>query len=216
MKQLYFEDFESLVCDITDIFDALEDEFSDVSVIAKYDEANKIIKELLCLGYDIASVELHMEEYEEYWDEYILSLSSDGIWCEKFKKETGYLTSESNVIYIMDNCSSNVIPYCQSENMYEVSVGDSDAKESEEHSYMVNGKPVDKEAFDNYVSKFVPVSNLDDEEDNTPDNNDYSITVKCNLDAHEALGIIKDMERRMMNVDDMLREVDCFRRLFNW
>ncbi len=216
MKQLYFEDIKSLACDITDTFDALEDEFRDVSVIAKYNEVNEIVRELLCLGYDIASVELHREEFEEYWDEYILSLSSDGIWCEKFKNEAEYLTAESNVIYIMDNCSSNVIPYCQSEDVYEVSVGDSDAEESNEHSYMVNGKTVDKEEFDNYVSKFAPVSDSEDEEDNMPGNDNYSITVKCNLDAHEALEIIKDIERRIMNVDDMLREMDCFRRLFNW
>lgn len=214
MDQLQFKNYEELAYAITDTFDALDDEFSDVSVIAKYDEVNKIIRELLCLGYDIASVELHMEEYEEYWDEYILSLSSDGIWCEKFKNEAGYLTAESNMIYIMDNCSSNVIQYCQSEDVYEVSVSDSDAEESEEHCYMVNGKPVDKETFDNYVSKFAP--DLEDEENNTPNNGDYSIIVKHNLNTNEVLEIIKDMERRMMHMDDMFREMDCFRRLLNW
>ena len=64
MKQLQFEDYEELACDIVDTFDNIEDEYGEVSIIAKYNEAKEIIKELLGLGYDIASVELHKVEFE--------------------------------------------------------------------------------------------------------------------------------------------------------
>lgn len=220
MKQLQFEDYEEFACDIADKFDSLENEFGDVSIIAKYEEAKEIIRELLCLGYDVASIDIHREEFEEYYNEYIIGLNYNGVWCEKFKRDTGYFTDESNVIYIIDNCSSAVIPYCMSRNLYEVSVGDTadfenDGKKSEaEHTYIVNGKSVDKKTFDKYVSKFAP--DLVDDENNKSRNSDYSISVKYNLDADEALGIIADMERRMMHMNDMFYEMDNFRRLFNW
>lgn len=220
MERLQFEDYEEFVCDIANKFDLVKDEFGDVSIIAKYNEAKKIIKELLCLGYNVVSVELHREEFENYYDEYIIGLNHDGVWCEKFKRDSGYFTDESNVIYIMDNCSSAVIPYCKSKNLYEVSVGDADDSEYDdeesetEHTYTVNGKAVDKKTFDKYVSKFAP--ELVDNEDNKSGNGDYSISVKYNLDADEALEIITNMERRMTRMNDMFREMDNFRRLFNW
>lgn len=211
MEQLQFKNYEELACDISDTFDDIKDEYGEVSIIAKYNEAKEIVKELLCIGYDIASIELHREKFEKYFDEYIISLNFDGVWCEKFKRDTGYFNDESNVIYIMDNCSSAVIPYCKSENLYEVSVDDPIEEGSEEHPYMVNGKPVDKNTFNKYVSKFAP--NLVDK---SASNNDYFISVNRNIDAHEASEIIRDMEDRMMYMNDMFREMDCFKRLFNW
>lgn len=210
LEQLQFEDYEELACDISDTYDSLDDEYGEVSIVAKYYDAKEIIKELLCMGYDVASINLYREEYEKYYDEYLINLNFDGVWCEKFKRDTGYFTDESAVIYIMGNCSSNVIPYCKSKKIYEVSVGDS----SEEHSYMVNGKSVDKDTFDEYVAKFAPESV--GKEDDMSEHGDYSICIKRNLGAYEASEIIKDMERRMMHMDDMLREMNCFRQLFNW
>lgn len=221
MERLEFEDYEKLACDIADTFGNIEDEFGDISIIAKYDEAKEIIKELLCIGYDVASVELHKEEFEEYWDEYRIAINFDGVWCEKFKRDIGYFTDESNVIYIMDNCSSAVIPYCKGKAVYEVSVGDIDSFENDDkegsetgRTYTVNGKSVDKKTFDEYVSKFAP--DFVDDEDSESENGDYTISVKCNLDADEALEIIADMERRITHMNDMFREMDNFRRLFNW
>lgn len=214
MEQLQFENYEELACDISDTFDNIEDEYREVSIIAKYNEAKEIVKELLCIGYDIASIELHREKFEKYFDEYIISLNFDGVWCEKFKRDTGYFNDESNVIYIMDNCSSAVIPYCKSENLYEISVDDPVEEGSEEHSYMVNGKTVDKKTFNEYVSKFAP--DLLDKDDDTSNKDDYFISLNRNIDAHEASEIIRDMEHRIMHMNDMFREMDCFRRLFNW
>lgn len=215
MEQLGFGDYTQFACDIADRFDSLEDEYGEVSIIAKYSEAREIIGALICLGYNISSIDIHKEEYENYWDEYILSLSFDGIWCEKFKRDTGYFIDESNVIYIMDNCSSKVIPYCKSKNVYEVSVGENndfenrDKKYETEHTYTVNGKSVDKKMFDEYVSKFTPglVSNKEE----ILDDDSHSISIKCNLDADEALTIIADMERRITRMNDIFREMNCFR-----
>lgn len=50
---LYYDDIESFVCDVADQYDKRKDELDDISIIAKYDEAKEIIKELLCIDYDL-------------------------------------------------------------------------------------------------------------------------------------------------------------------
>lgn len=151
MERLEFENYKEFACEIADTFDLLEDEFCDVSIIAKYEDAKEIIRELLCLGYDVASIDIYDEFWENYYDEYIVSVSSVNdslsVWCEKFKRETGYINDESNVTYIMDNCSSAIFKHINSEEIYEVCVGENDlnedsyndAEDETKYSYTVNG-----------------------------------------------------------------------------
>ena len=170
MKNLYFDDFEDLACDITDTYDSLDGEdFEDVAIIAKYEEARQIIKELLCLGYDIHSVEIHDDLWENYDAEYVISLYDNSIWCEPMLRENGYIEEYAPVIYVLDNCSSKVIPYCKGKNVYEVTVGDDECgcdececacKKDEnptttsKESYFINGKSVDKSEFDKEYEEF--------------------------------------------------------------
>lgn len=128
MQNVCFDNYEELAWDIAENFDNVRefDEYNDVAIIAKYEETRQIIKELLCIGYDIASIHLDSDEYGEYSDEYVITLTNidgeDEIWTEPFKRENGYLTEEATAIYVMDNCSSKVIPYCKSNIVFEVSV----------------------------------------------------------------------------------------------
>lgn len=211
MERLKFEDYEDFACEIADKFDSLEGDFDDISIIAKYDEAKEIIRELLCLGYDVASLDIHDELWENFYDEYIVSVSYKDeipfVWCEKFKRETGYINDNPTVAYVMDNCSSAVFKHINSEEVYEVCVGEDEADEEDDDysdeddgeeyetksSYTINGKSVDKETFDEYVSQFVP--DLVDE-DNKNDDSEYSITVKVNLDTDEAEKIVRSMRER--------------------
>lgn len=48
------------------------------------------------------------------------------------------------------------------------------------------------------------------------DKNAYTYSVKCNLDADEALEIIKDMEHRMERINDMFADMENFRKLLHW
>lgn len=125
MRNLYFDDFEDLACDIADTYDSIKGEdFEDVTIIAKYEEARQIIKELLCLGYDISNIELHEVDWDNYDAEFIITLYDNSIWCEPMLRENGYLNEEAPVIYVLDNCSSKVIPHCKGKTVYEVAVGD--------------------------------------------------------------------------------------------
>ena len=162
MKNLYFDNFEDLACDIADRFDELyKENFEDIAVIAKPDEAKEIFKELVCIGYDICNITYERIDWDGYDDEYILSMNHNGIWLEKFKREDGkYLTDESTITYILDNCSSKVIPYCKGKIVYEVTVGkdddecDCDEYDDCEEGFTVNGRPVSKEEFDKKYEEF--------------------------------------------------------------
>ena len=169
MKNLYFDDFEDLACNIADTYDSLKcEDFEDVAIIAKYEEARQIIKELLCLGYDIHSLEIHDELWENYNSEFIISLYDNELWCEPMLREKGYIDEESPVIYVLNNCSSKVIPYCKGKVVYEVSVGDDEdgndcsecaCKKDEKpttcstSTYRVNGKEVDKDTYEKALNE---------------------------------------------------------------
>ena len=195
IKNKYFEDYEDFACEVLDTIDSLED-FEDVSIIAKYNHANQIIKELLCVGANIASIELHKEELEEYYDEYIISITKDDngeskVWCEKFKREKGYLTDDSTVMYVMDDCSSKVVPYCKGKTVYEVSVGIEELEES------------DCESCD-------CKDNCHEYDRTTDDGAEFHISDKGDLNLDE------EVEARMERINESLSEMDIFRKLFNW
>ena len=176
METLYFDDFEDLACAIADRFDRLDKEnFEDIAVIAKPNEVKEIFKELVCIGYDICNITYERIDWDGYDDEYVLSMNHEGIWLEKFKRENGYLNEEAPVIYVLDDCSSKVIPHCKGKTVYEVSVGaDEDDCECSECAckkdekptttsatsksiYKINNKEVSKEEFDKEYEKFEEV-----------------------------------------------------------
>ena len=128
MQNVYFEDYEDLACDVADKYDSINklEEYKDVAIIAKYEEARQIIKELMCIGYDLHSIVMHDVEYDGYEFEYIISLYDDEIWVEPMMRESGYITDDSPIMYVLDNCSSKVIPYCKGKMAFEVTVGGED------------------------------------------------------------------------------------------
>ena len=160
MKNLYFDDFEDFSCVIADTYDALDYDEEDVAIIAKYEEARQIVKELACIGYDLHSIDID-DEFDGYNAEYIITLYDNEIFCEPMLREKGYITDDSPVMYILDNCSSKVIPYCKGKNVYEVTVGDyecgcNDCDECDEcdKGFTINGKPASKEEFDKKYEEF--------------------------------------------------------------
>lgn len=198
MEQINFDNYEDLACDISDKYDALKskDEYKDVAVIAKYEEARQIIKELLCVGYDVHSISMHDVEYDGYDAEYVISLYEDKVWVEPMLRDSGYITDDSTIMYVLDNCSSKVIPYCKGKVMFEVAVGEEECD----------------------CDECCGCCECDDnkELDVKSDDDGYSITVRYNLDADEAMEMIKDMENRMERMNDMFREFDYFRRLLRF
>ena len=226
MENLYFDDFEDLACDIADKFDELnKEEFEDIAVIAKPDEAKEIFKELICIGYDICNITYERIDWDGYDDEYILSMNHDGIWLEKFKREDGkYLIDESTITYILDNCSSKVIPYCKGKIVYEVTVGIDEDDECGcdecDECLTINGKPATKEEFDEYVSQF-----KHDEKPTTTSTtkSTYKINGKeVDKDTYEkALNELDDkyldnVQDMLLNYFDFVNEMNEWRKILRW
>ena len=163
IKTLHFEDYEDFACAVSDVYDRVksDDEYNSVDVVAKYEDAKEIIRELIGIGYGIAFInELADPEWDGYDDAFVVSLLDDEIWCEPVKLKDDYIFVEADVVYIFDDCNSKIIPKIEADDVYEVEIGneydncDDGCENSEEEGFTVNGKPVSKEEFDNYTSQF--------------------------------------------------------------
>ena len=178
MERLEFNNYEEFACEVADTFDDIRknDDFDDIAIIAHYDEAKQIIREILCLGYDINSIELKNPELGYYDVPYIISVcgidSEHEVWCEPMIRDNGkYIDDESSVVYVLDNCSSEVLKHLDSECVFEVGIGEEygcdececackkDEKPTTTTSsatksvYKVNGKEVDKDTYEKALNE---------------------------------------------------------------
>lgn len=177
MERLEFNDYEEFACEVADTFDDIckNDDFNDISIIAHYDEAKQIIREILCLGYDINSIELKDPELGYDDVPYVISVcgidSDHEVWCEPMIRDNGeYIDDESSIIYVLDNCSSEVLKHLDSECIFEVGIGEDacscDEREcackkdnkpttsTSKSTYKINNKEVSKEEFDKKYEEF--------------------------------------------------------------
>ena len=206
MERLEFNDYEEFACEVADTFYDIckNDDFNDIAIIAHYDDAKYIIREILCLGYDINSIELKNPELGYDDVPYIISVcgidSGHEVWCEPMVRDNGkYIDDESSIIYVLDNCSSEVLKHLDSECIFEFGIGDDECncecsecacKKDEKPTttksvYKINNKEVSKEEFDKKYEEF---------EEMYLDN-------------------IRDM---MINYRTFLDEVNDWRKLFRW
>ena len=167
IKTLHFEDYEDFACTVSDAYDRVksDNEYNTVDIVAKYEDAKEIIRELIGIGYGIASINgFGNPEWDDYDDAFIISLLEDEIWCEPVKRKDGYIFVEADVVYIFDDCNSKIVPKIEADEVYEVEIGneyddcDGDCENCDCHdetttstSYEVNGKAVDKETYEKAI-----------------------------------------------------------------
>lgn len=134
---IYYEDIYEF-CDVVDAefskrhYSAKKNDSTvDISIVAKYDMARKLINTFVDYGYEIACMDFHDPEYDGYEDEYIISLCyglSDNkemeIWCEPAKRGDDYLILGGDVFYILDECNSKIVPKVESNNVYFIELQD--------------------------------------------------------------------------------------------
>lgn len=163
---LHFNDYEDLACKIAETYDEARntDEYNSVDVIAKYNAAKEILRELICLGYDIALItDFSDPEWDNYNDAFVIGLCDGQIWCEPVKRENGYISIESSVVYLFGDCNSKIIPRIESEEVFEVSIGDEDCdcEQCGWHwldtvptiTYKVDGQEVSEKEYYNKLAK---------------------------------------------------------------
>ena len=175
MERLEFNDYEEFACEVADTFDDIryDDDFDDIAIIAHYDEAKQIIREILCLGYDLNSIELKNPELGYDDVPYVISVcgidSEHEVWCEPMVRDNGkYIDDESAIIYVLDNCSSEVLKHLDSECIFEVGIGEDECScyecectckkyekptATSKSTYYVNGNEVDKDTYEKALNK---------------------------------------------------------------
>ena len=101
------------------------DEAVDISIFAKYDNARKIINFLTDYDYELANINFNDPETDGYEDEFLITLCSrisnhdtPEIWVEPAKRKDGYLLNEADATYILDECSSALLPKVETDKIY--------------------------------------------------------------------------------------------------
>lgn len=196
---LNFGTYEELAYKIADDFNSITDEMKDVSVVAKYEDARKILAELICLGYQIGQIHsLEDSDWDGYCDEYIITLSDfDGasVWCEPFMRNGEYFYDDSVIAYIFDNCNSKCLKKMKNTARYVVSIGCDNECDCENCDCTDECKEYSG---------------------TTDDGAEFHISVKGDLDLDEAMAKLDEVEARMGRINESLSEMDIFRKLFNW
>lgn len=96
-----------------------------VSVVAKYEEAKQIIRELIYYDYEIAQIEVNDPNWDNYDAEYEISVINEKIFCSKMKSNDKYLASYASVVFFMENVNSKCIKsFTESVFEYEVQIND--------------------------------------------------------------------------------------------
>ena len=168
------------------------DEYASVCAIAKYDIAKELITELIYLDIDPISIHIDDPDVTGYDKEFIVRIDEEGLWCDELYDIDGerYLNIYSSVVYLHEDCKSAIIKhiYTDSDRVFEFAVGDDDL----ECDGNCDNCDLIKAKHDNAKAK-------------ETNNNSFNITAKLDLDADEALKVLKDVEIR---IDRLLTKFD--------
>lgn len=168
-----FECIEDFVDNVVDIVDTNDEAF--VTLIAKFEEMHDILVSVM--SYDnvnFENIHLNSGDVSGYTDEYVLSLwSNDGvleIGCEPLKVDGKYINPCGDITFLVSNCSSKIIPLCESSELYFVDIDEECC--CAEHRYDdcvcdddIYGFTVVKEDDDGYHSYTYYTDSILDEED---------------------------------------------------
>ena len=126
-KDINFEYIGDFADYIVDRIENNEDLF--ISVVGKFDEIKNIIKEIFCIAEaDFESINIESPIINNYIDEYVFDCWYDDgivqIGCEPAKRDGNYLNLCGDETYILYNCSSKIIPLCESSDVYFVNIDD--------------------------------------------------------------------------------------------
>lgn len=114
MKTNFYSDIEDLYLDIAQKYhdSSQKDEFYGVSILTFHDKAKEIIEELIFHEFTLNNIELESYELTGYKDEFVITIDDTGcIWCERAKREKGYLNFYDKILYIDSDANSKILTY---------------------------------------------------------------------------------------------------------
>lgn len=124
MHTLKCKNIEELVEVVVETYELLHDCDRNVSFVAKYDNAKEILKELVFYDYDIKFIELADPEWDNYEDEYVISIVCDEVFCEKLKLSGRYCMLSPKFVFFDEDANSKCIKYFESDMKYEFQLTD--------------------------------------------------------------------------------------------
>jgi hypothetical protein len=103
----------------------IDGSYTYAEIVANYDEARVIVRELVFYGYEIAQVELVDPAFDGYDGEFSIAIINDEIYCERAKVGGKYPGSGATIAYFMDDVSHKATSaYDKNTVMYEVHIED--------------------------------------------------------------------------------------------
>ena len=128
----------------------------------------------------------------DYTYEYVVDIwTSDGkiiFDCEQAKIDDEYDYYKGDVLYMLDATKQSLADNCEYDEKYFVIIGEDDC-----------------DCCEDCVGEFSK-----DEDDG------FSIRVKCNFDAEEAMEIIDKMESRMLEINKIFKEMNNMKNLLRF
>jgi hypothetical protein len=194
-KDLYFESVEDFAADIVERIERDEDLF--LTVVGKFEKIKNIIKEIFVITeVDFESLNIKSPVMDGYNDEYVLDCWCDDgiiqIGCEPAKRNGEYLNLAGDETYLLEDCSSKIIPSCEGSDLYFVNL-DEDCD-------------CDEECCDVECC-------CDCHKD---DGGDYTIKVICDLGTDEAMDIINKLESGILKANKAFKTMNNMMDLFRF
>lgn len=191
-KDINFEYIEEFVDYVIDKVEDNDELFA--TIVCKFDEAREIIKCLMAFDdIDFENIYLESPDEKGYMDEFCIELwYNDGVVnfsCDPLKVNGKYENPCGDETYLLYNVSSKIIPLCDGSDLYFVNIDDECDCEEDCDCH---------------------------KEDKDSANDAFSIKVKCNLDADEALEIIDKMEKRILEVNKIFNEMNNMKNLLRF
>ena len=114
----YIEDFADYIVERVEL-----DEELFLTVVGKFEKIKNIISTIFCIAeVDFESLNIESPIMGGYEDEYVLDCwYYDGvvqIGCEPAKRDGKYLNLSGDETYLLEDCSSKIIPLCEGSDLY--------------------------------------------------------------------------------------------------
>lgn len=141
LDTLYFKDISSLINSVLEQYKTYQENQTDknflgVSIVAPYevliDILNYIVKNT---SFEMKNIHLEDGECTNYWDEWILTIDSEGkIWVQVAKYKSGYIFTEDNVVFVHGDVNSAFVKKNEKENLVAFEVGEKECESKESDS----------------------------------------------------------------------------------
>lgn len=207
---LHFDDIEELV---NYMFEKVNTD-NPITVAADKDLAVDIMTELL-ISKDVTLEFVDIDSLE-YDKEYYVTLlydeeEADCWWRVSVEKAYNDVRGEyfgmGGHILFHEDTNSKIL----------VDIQNNESVEMSGHDWFIIGED------DSFETDEEEENDLEDQEDEETtkysgedSNAEYTVTVKCNVNPGDVVGLVRDVERSVLHMHEMFDEMNRFRRLFGW